>query len=256
MRSEPRLDLPLDEAIDIVLRDMMAKEAPLMLKARVLARLGDEAIDATLRDIAAREVPPTLRARVLTRLEEPTGADRARGERWMLVQPLLRPAFGLAAVALVVATALTAWLSRTPPVPAPGNERAGQVATQPDGAAGRITAGKGPRAQPGDAVLDRGSSSSGATSSAVLTRASRSVTRPGVTQLAGHTTARSGVESADAASNPDDPLAIRQLKVEPLSVSTIAIPPIEIGPVEILPPVSDAVPGPPGESGAESRTGG
>jgi len=256
MRDEPRTSASLDEAIDIVLRDMMAKEAPLMLKARVLARLGDEAIDATLRDIAAREVPPTLRARVLTRLEEPTGADRARGERWMLVQPLLRPAFGLAAVALVVATALTAWLLRTPPVPAPGNERAGQVATQPDGAAGRTTAGKGPRAQPGDAVLDRGSSSSGATSSAVLTRASRSVTRPGVTQLAGHTTARSGVESADAASNPDDPLAIRQLKVEPLSVSTIAIPPIEIGPVEILPPVSDAVPGPPGESGAESRTGG
>jgi len=257
MRNEPRANAALDEAIDAVLRDMMAEEAPAMLKARVLARLGDELIDATLRDIAAREVPPALRARVLTRLdEEPAGSNRARGERWTLSQALWRPACGLAAAGLVAATGLTVWLFSTPPVPAPGGERVGQVASRPDGSTGRAVAGTGPRAQSGGGISGQAPSSSGTTSSAVATRASRSVTRPKTTQLARHTATRFGAESEDAVSGADDPLAIKPLRVDSLSVHTIAIPPIEVAPVEILPPMSDTTANPPGEPGAESRTGG
>lgn len=257
MRKEVRFSVATDEAIDAVLRGMVAKEAPPRLKARVLARLGDEVIDATLHNLAAREVPSTLRARVMARLdEEPVRTGRLRTERWMFAQPLLRPAFGLAAAGLVAATALAVWLSRTPPVPAPVRENADYAASRPDGGPERATAGKGPRTQSEGAATDRGLPSGGALASAGATRASRPARPPGVTRLARHTTARSGAESEDAATDADDPLAIRQLRVEPLSVSTIAIPPIEVAPVEIVPPMSDAVPNPPGESGTESRTGG
>ena len=257
MRKEVRFSVATDEAIDAVLRDMVAKEAPPMLKARVLARLGDEVIDAALHNLAAREVPSTLRARVMARLDEdPVRTLRSRTERWTFVQPLLRPAFGLAAVGLVAATALTVWLSRTPPPPAPVREGADYAANRPDGGSERATAGKGPRARSEGAATDRGSPSGGALASAGATRASRPARPPGVTRLARHTTARSGAESEDAASDADDPLAIRQLRVDALSVSTIAIPPIEVAPVEIVPPMSDAAPNPPGESGTESRTGG
>lgn len=256
MRDEPRMNVSLDEAIDAVLRDMMSKEAPAMLKARVLARLGDEAIDATLRGLTAREVPATLKARVMAHLDdEPAGTDRAREERWALVQPLLRPALGLAAAGLVAAAALTVWVLRTPWAPAPGSERPGQVASRLEGSGGNAAPGKGQHAQSGTAVIDRGSASGPSVASVGARRAPRSVTRPGATQSARHTAAWPGAESEVAAGVADDPLAIRQLRVEPLSVSTITIPLIEVTPVEIAPPMSDA-PNPPGGPGAESRTGG
>jgi hypothetical protein len=257
MRDELRLSMPSDEAIDAVLRDMMAKEAPANLKARVLARLGDEAIDRALGDLAAREVPASLKARVLTRLdEESIRADRARDERWTLVQPLLRPALGLAAAGLVVATALTAWLLRAPLVLAPENERTGQVGSQPEGSGGQAAPDAQPATRSKGATSDREPSPSPATASAVVTRGPRSATPTRATRLARHTTAWPGAESANGAGEAHDPLAIRQLRVDPLSVSRITIPPIEVTPVEIVPAMSDTTANPPGEPGAESRTGG
>jgi len=256
VRKELRLSVPPDEAIDAVLRDMVAREAPPMLKARVLARLGDDAIDVTLRNIAAEDVPSTLRGRVMARLEEEsTRADRAQEKRWTLARPLLRPAFGLAAAGLVAAVALTAWLFRAPWVPSPGSERPGQTARRLEGGGGISATGKGP--QSAGAMTGVGSPSGPSVASVIVSRASRSVTRPaGATRLPRHTTTWRGAESENAAPDADDPLAIRQLRVVPLSVSTIAIPAIEVTPVEIVPPMSDAAPSPPGEPDAESRSGG
>jgi hypothetical protein len=247
MREQRRTTVPLDEALDATLRDLMARQAPSTLKARVMARLDAGVVDAALRDIAAHEVPSTLRARVMARLdEEPIGAGTRREGRWVLARPLLRPAAGFAAVGLLAAIGLTAWLVRSSGAPTQG--RVPQVAAEAHGRSGASKGG--PAAPERTATLARDLSVSPAAEARsrpgptrASTRAARPATRPAE---------ETGEEPAAPVVDPNDPLAIRPLRIDPLAVPTITIRPIEIAPLEIAPPMSDATSGPPvGDS--ESR---
>jgi hypothetical protein len=244
MREQRRATVPLDNAIDTVLRDLMARQAPATLKARVMARLDDGAIDTALREIATREVPSTLRAQVMARLdEEPTVAGTGRSGRWAFVQPLLKPAVGLAAAVLIAATAFTVWVIRVPEGSAPTTvRRPPQVAAEGHGRSGASKAG--PAAPERTATLARDLSvTPGAEARSrpgaarTSTRAARRVTSPAE---------ETSVEPAAPVVDPNDPLAIKPLRIDPLAVPTITIPPIEIAPLEIAPPMSDASSAPPG----------